>query len=883
MKSERLYRRLLSLLPRELREGFGDDMTALFAERLASAGSPFGRFWIWTRACADLLLSAPIEHMRARRERRAHSIEEPRRAPMSALAKDIRYAVRGLIKNPGFALITIITLAFGIGASTVAFTLVNGVLIRPLTYPEPNRLVTLWERWEDGREMILSFPNFDDWRNESRSYEGITALRFASEATVLGGEDPSRGILMPVSREFFEVVGVPPVMGRPILPEENRQGGERVAVLSYEFWERTFGLETELDQLTVTLGGQPFSVVGVMPPGFKVLEEVDLYLPLELNPFQVRDSHNYRAIGRLAPGITWGQAQQEMDGIAQRIREAYPEDTRTVGVNMRPLRTEVLGEVDRPLLLLMGAAGLLLLLACSNVASTLLARGTIREREMAIRTAVGAGRSRLLQLLLTESLIVGGLAGLVGLGLCRLAMNMVRAQGMDLVPRLQTVSIDAPVLLFALGVTLVTTAVFGLLPALRASGNAADALRSGQRGDSRRSRAVGWNFLVGGEAALAVILVVAAGLLLQSLREVLSVDANFRPEGVLAVALDFSANQYETVETRGQDVAALKREFQALPGVTHVGFINHLPTEGRMMTGPVIPSPLPEVRTHENSPPSSGFRVVDEDYFAAMGIPLIRGRVFTQEDGPNSPPVIVLNQALAELAFPGEDPIGRLVQFIPFWRGVDLTVVGVVAEARDWRNEPGSQHAGFVFWPQKLGYTRYLTAVIRTDGDPSALVRPVRERLRAVSPNVPGTIQPLSDIVGESFRERTFTLSVLGAFAALSLLLSAVGIFGVVSYTVSRRSREIGIQLALGAGPGLVRRRTFVSSFGVVVAGAAVGLLTALAAGGAIQSLLYEVSPRDPVTLVAAPIVLLAAAALAIGVPVVRYTRVDPAVTMRTE
>jgi predicted permease len=552
---------------------------------------------------------------------------------------------------------------------------------------------------------------------------------------------------------------------------------------------------------------------------------------------------------------------------------------------MRPLRGEILGEVDRPLLLLMGAAALILVLACSNVASTLLARSTTREREMAVRAAVGAARGRLVQQLFIESLVLAGLAGLVGLGLSHLALVLVRSQGPDLVPRLEVVSIDTLVLLFALGATLVTSLLFGLLPALGVSGDAAGTLRSGQRGDSRRTKALGWNLLVGGEAALAVVLVVAGGLLVRSLQEVLSVETNFRTEGVLTVAMDFTANRYESAQARASELDELKREFESLPGVTAVGFVNHLPMEGTMMTGPVLPVPVPDLDaiSEADIPPSSGWRVVDEDYFTAMGIPLLRGRVFSREDGLGAPPVIVLNEALANQVFPGEDPIGRLVQFLPFWSGVDLTVVGVVAEARDWRRVPGSQLEGFVHWPQRLNYTRYLTAVLRTSGNPAALAGPARERLRAVVPNVPGTIHTLSARIGESLRERTFTLTVLGSFALLSLILAAVGIYGVVSYSVSRRTREIGIRLALGAASGTVRQTIFSNSIGVVALGTAAGVLCALLVGGIIESLLYGVSPHDHMILILAPAILLATAALAIWLPVVRCTRVDPLITMRAE
>ncbi|UCG85526.1 MAG: ABC transporter permease [Gemmatimonadota bacterium] len=873
----------LTVRDRDVREGLLGDLQE---ELDNSAGaSSTTRLWLATVGGA---IALALRFTLARRSKHNDmSTDSDRRAraktALDTVQRDVNYAVRQFARSPGFSLAAVVTLALGIGASTVAFTLVNGVLIQPLPFSDPDRLAILRERRADGSELTLSFPNFEDWRSECRSFTGITAIRFPSDGTVLGGDEPARGTILLVSREFFQVLGAQPILGRPILPEENRPGGDPVAVLGYGFWQRVFGSNSDLSSLSVTISGRQFAVVGVMPPGFKVLEQGDVYLPLEPNAFRVRSSHNYRAVGRLAPGVTWAQAQEEMDRIAQRIRDAYPDETRTVAVSMRPLRGEILGEVERPLLLLLGAAGLLLLLACSNVASTLLARCTAREREMAIRTAVGAARIRLIQQLFTESVILAGMAGLLGLGLSQLTLTLVRAGGSDLVPRLPTVTIDQTVIVFALSATAVTAVLFGLLPALRVSGDSAATLRGRQRGDTPRTSNAGWSLLVGGEVALAVILLAACGLLLRSLQQVLAVETNFRPEGVLTVALDFTGSQYESDTARVADLQELKRQFLSLPGVTSVGFVSHLPIEATSMTGAVLPAPVPDVIELEDAPPSSGWRVVDEDYFTTMGIPLLQGRVFTAEDGADAAPVVILNQAVANQAFPGEDPVGRLVQFVPFWPDVDLTVVGVVAEARDWRRAPGRQPEGFVYWSQRMNYTRYLTAVIRTSGHPAALAGPVRQRLRAVSPNVPGTIHTMSSLVGASFRERTFTLSVLASFAAVSLVLAAVGIYGVVSYSVSRRSREIGIRMALGAASGAVRRRMFAASFSVVSAGTAVGILCALLAGSIMESLLYDISPRDPVILIAAPAILLAAAALAIWVPVCRHTRVDPLVTMRVE
>jgi len=774
------------------------------------------------------------------------------------------------------------TLAIGIGGTTVAFSLVKGVLLRPLPYPSDQELVAIRQLDPDGEVQTLSYPNFDDLRNQTRSLQGIAALRFPHATTILGGAEPASGVVVPVSREFFTVLGVPPALGRPILPVENRPGGDAVAVVGFEYWTRFLGSEEDLEGMRITIEGASYAVVGVMPPGFKVLESADVYLPLEQNPQRIRDSSNYRGIGRLSEGATLIQARTELTGIAHRLQEAYPEDARLSGVTVTPLREELLGSVTRPLFLLLGASGILLLLACSNVGSTLMARSVRREREMAIRTALGGSKSRLVRLAFIESLVLAGLSGAAGLGLTVGTLHSLKTLGSDLIPRLATVSLDPSVLAFALGATLLTSLLFGLLPALRIP-EPASGVRGGAHGASPHRRGMGWSFLVGGQVALALALVVASGLLLQSMRVILSTDTHFRPEGVLTVGLDLTSAGFTSEGDGMVRLAELKEKWRSLPGVTQVGFVSYLPTTRTMMTGTVYRPPLPENGFPEHMAGPVGWRIADPEYFRAMGIPLMKGRFFGNQDGPDSPPVIILNEPLERALFPQGDGVGSIVGFEPFWRDAQLEVAGVVAEARDWRVPEGEQMEGFILLSQRFRYGRFMTAVLRTPGDPSALVGPVRDQLRRVLPTVPGTFRTMDSILADSFRDRTFTLSVLGAFALLSLFLSAVGIYGVVSYTISARAREIGIMLALGAATRRLRMQMFLGAARPVVAGLAVGVGLALGAGRILEGILFQVSARDPVTLASAPLVLFAAAALAILLPVFRYTRVDPAGTMREE
>jgi predicted permease len=900
--AEGIYGRLLRFLPASLRNGFEDEMTHDFLMRLQGTRGIPGKAIVWVRGLTDIVCQGVSELLYhwaggartstggeavGREEEwkgrnRGRSGKPRGHGPFHTLDRDLAYAARTLRRNPSFAVVAALTLATGIGGTTVAFSLVRGVLLRPLPYPSDQELVVLRQLDPDGQEQTLSYPNFDDFRNEARSLQGIAALRFPHGTTILGGAEPASGVIVPVSREFFSILGVSPFLGRPILPEENRPGGDPVAVVGYEYWSHSLGAEERLEGRRIIVEGTSYAVVGVMPPGFKVLEDADVYLPLEQHPQRIRGSSNYRGIGRLAPGATLIQARTELNGIAHRLEEAYPEEARLSGVAMRPLREELLGAVTRPLILLLGASGILLLLACSNVASTLMARSVRREREMAIRTALGGGRARLVRLVFIESLLLAGVSGVLGVGLTLGTLESLKLLGADFIPRLATVSVDASVLAFALGATLVTSLLFGLLPAFRIP-EPASSLRSGALGNSPGRRGIGWSLLVGGQVALAVSLVVASGLLLRSMREILSTDTHFRPEGVLTVGLDFTSVQ--SVPIRGGQVrlSELKEEWRALPGVTDVGFVSYLPTNRGMMTGTVYRPPLPADGLPEHMAGPVGWRVVYSDYFQAMGIPLREGRFFQSQDGPDSPPVIILNESVARALFPDGDAVGSFVGFEPFSRDPELEVVGVVAEARDWRVPAGEQMEGFVLASQHLGYARFLTAAIRTSGESSGLIGPARERLREFQPGIPGNFRTLDSILADSFRDRTFTLGVLGVFALLSLFLSAVGIYGVVSYTVSARAREIGIMLALGAGTGRLRWQVFLGSARPVVAGLGAGLGLALATGRLLESLLFQVSPRDPTTLAAAPLALLVAASLAILLPVFRYTRVDPAGSMRAE
>ena len=606
-----------------------------FHMRLREARGPVGRAWVWVRTIGDLLTEGVSEALSANAAHKGGAgVPDGREGTRSdggggilgGLVLDLHFAGRTLRRNPSFTLIAAFTLALGIGATTVAFSLVKGVLLRPLPFPSDQELVVIREHRLDGDVQTLSFPNFDDFRNQSRSFEGIAALRFAAESTILGGAEPARGIILPVSREFFSVLGVMPFLGRPILPEENRPGGDAVAVVGYEFWGRALGAKETLEELRITVSGSSYAVVGVMPPGFKVLEDADVYLPLEHDAFMVRSSSNYRGIGRLAEGGTLDQAQVELDGISARLREAYPEETELSGVAMRPLREEVLGDLTRPLFLLLGASGLLLLLACTNVASTLMARSVRRRREMAIRTALGGGKARLARLVFTESLLLAALSGLGGVGLTLATLRVLKTAGAGLIPRLATVAVDGPVLAFALGATLLTSVLFGLLPAFRLP-EPSLTLRSGSGGNTQRRSGLGWNFLVGGQVALAVSLVVASGLLLRSMREILTADTHFRSEGVLTLALDFSAAGLNSTDERAGTLHELKTQLSSIPGVTDMGFGSYLPAVRDHDDRRGVPAPLASRGASGSRGPGGGVASGGRGLFSGHGNSTPRGEI----------------------------------------------------------------------------------------------------------------------------------------------------------------------------------------------------------------------------------------------------------------
>ena len=804
---------------------------------------------------------------------------------MDAIWQDLRYAVRTLTRSPGFALVALVTLALGIGANTAIFSVVNGILLRPLPYDRPEQLVWISEINTRGRPMAVAWPNFVDWRDESGSFTGLSPLSDGT-TTVLGGEEPVRASVALVGQDFWKIFPVQPLRGRLTTPEDHVPGAAPVVVVSRSFWQNELGGRA-LDTYTLEVQGAQVSVVGVLPDAFGFPAGAQMWTPAEpQNQSLSRSSHNWRVVGRLAPGVGLERARDEIDAITKRVvAQATDEDPDylATGAFTVPLADEVLGDVREPLLLLLGAAALVLLVACTNLASTLLARGAARGRELAVRASLGAGRGRIVRQLLTESLLLSVLGAAAGIGLAALVVRGLRAAAPGFLPRVADVRIDGTVLLFAVAVAALTALLFGLLPARRLTGmGPGDALRSGGRGNAAATRGGVWRFLVGTEVALALVLLAGSALLVRSFRTLLSEDAGFDASDVDVIPVSLSQIKYASAEDDARFYDRFLSELAALPGVSAAGVLSSVPTEG-------APNGRMELDGDLDEHADGEYVVASAGAFEALDIPLLEGRLFDERDGPDDAHVAVVNRSFAQKYWPGEDAVGKSVTgggMDNFYQErVFARVIGVVGDVR--QSGLAREPYPTVYFPytQRPFRIRYSASVVveAANGDAAALTSALRDRLRAADPDVPVRIRTLAGVVRASLGERRFVMMVLGGFSLTALILAGVGIFGVVSYSVARRTREMGIRVALGADPGGVLRLVMSAAMRMVAAGLVVGVVGALVLTRIMRSLLYQVSPSDPVAMVAAASLLAAAALLASWIPARVGTRVDPMITMRAE
>ncbi len=796
-------------------------------------------------------------------------------------AKEIRYAVRVLRAKPTFTVLAIAMLALGIGASTAIFTVVNSVLLESLPYGEPDRIVQLWEVSEEGNRMSLPEANFVDWKAEADSFESMSMFGYR-DSTVVGGLEPFRASIVTASEGFFDVIGVEPVMGSGFLPEHQRTGASPVAIVSHRFWRDILGSPDSLDGVRLTFSNRIHPVVGVVPEGLEFPVGTDVWTNQEgmgvvLNPS--RSAHNWRAIGRLKPGTTAAQASRQLETIAGRIRSEYTDVTAVGGVAV-PLNEQLTGGVRTPLIVLMAAVVILLLIACMNVTSLLLAHMEARQREFAVRTAIGATPHQLSRGSLAETLILASIGGVAGVILARWGVATMLATVGGNLPRAAEIGPDWTVYTFAALLVLTISVLVGMLPAVRFwKGNLVDSLKAGgrgQAGSNSRARSV----LVTVQVAMTIVLLVGGSLLARSLGQMLDVDLGFETTNRLAIELVQPFPQGEDETNRlGAFQQAFVERVTALPGVVGGGGINASPLTRSGSNG----------RFKIEDAGDSGdywpnYRVASPGYFRALGIPLLRGRLFDGNDGRVAPGVAVISESVANKVWPGEDPIGRRIDRSNM-DGVDqlMTIVGVVGDARYYGPDSDLQGEIYFNYTQRAAMTARFTWIIETTGDPAAIGPAVMTQVKEMNPKVPIRVRTMDSMLYVMLSGQLFNLSLLGVFAAVALTLAVMGIYGLIAYTVAHRTAEIGVRTALGARPGQVvwlfmRQSAVLISMGVVI-----GVVGALATSRVLESLLFEIEATDPAAYGLGVVALVVPALLAGYVSARRAAKVDPVRAIQAE
>ena len=804
---------------------------------------------------------------------------------MQTLWQDLRYGARMLLKNPGFTLIVLLTLSLGIGANTAIFSVVNTVMLRQLPFKNADRLVRLYESnpergWPD---FGVSHPNFLDWRARNQTFEAMAAMAGASFNLNAGGDvEVIRGTN--ITADFLPVLGVTPALGRNFLPEEDRPGGNtRVALISHGFWQRRFSGDPGIVGKTLTINDNPFIVVGVLPESFSWGgARNELFAPLAPDPARSRGDHRLRVIGRLKPGVAWERALADMNTVAQQLALQYPESNKGWSAGGQKFYDWVVpAERRRALLVFVGAVIFVLLIACSNVANLLLARGAARQKEISIRVALGAGRFRIVRQLLAEAILLALIAGALGLLVAMWTVEALKTMNPTNLPRLDELSVDGRVLAFGLLISLVTGVLFGLFPALQASRpDLNETLKDGARGSGGGAggqRARGALVIV--EVALSVALLIGAGLLLRSFWKLQDVKPGFEPNHLLTMRINLPRSRYQDNQAAWTFYSRLLQEIRGLPGAQDVGITSLMPMGGgNTSTDLQIPgrSPAPD-----GSQPSASWRIISPGYHRTLGIPL-RGRDFDERDTASSPPVTIISEEMARRYWPGEDPIGKKV-FIGSFGGRERTIIGVAGDVRSFGldTEPGAMVyvplATAALWNQ-------FSLVVRTRSEPTALASMVRGALRSIDANVPVyEVQTVEQMLSDSLGSRRFNMFLLGSFAGVALLLASVGLFGVMAYLVSQRTREIGVRLALGAQPHAVFRLVIGHGMQLALIGAGVGLAGAFGLARFLETLLFQIKPTDALAFTVAPALLLGVALLACYIPARRAMKVDPMVALRCE
>jgi putative ABC transport system permease protein len=806
---------------------------------------------------------------------------------MSKFLQDLRYGLRTMLKRPGFTLIAVMTLALGIGSSTAIFTVVDAAVIRGLPYRSPNELYHMWERTPqkefDQREF--SYPDYQDYLQN----KVCDIAAYTGGGTILNGNGESERVFAPnVSANFFSVLGVDAIRGRTFQTDEDKQGGPRVVVLTYGLWQRRFGGSEQILGQQLDLAGTSYTVIGVLPQSFQfAMRPADLFMPYQPTQNQLtrRYMHGTNLIARLKPGVTAAQAHAELSLVTSRIEQQYKDSHAGVALKLIPLQEQVVGQVKPILMILLGAVGFVLLIACANVANLLLTRALTRQKEVGIRVALGASRWRVVQQLLTESVLLSLAGGVVGLLLAywgtAALVSMLPPNQINALPFLQSLKIDARMLGFSFGLSVLTGVIFGLAPALQStrleltgvlkeggrntSGNVSQRLRSG---------------LVMTEIALAVMLLVGAGMLLKSLVRVLRTDPGFNPENVLTMTVVLPAAKYNDATSQINIQDQIEQKVKTLPGVTGVGTVNILPLQPGNTTrvnveGEPIPPPGQELEAN--------IRTVSDEYFGTLGVPLVSGRMFDTRDNANGQQVVIIGKTMADRMFAGRDPIGRRLKYA----GVEappISIVGVVADVKitglDQETRP------VIYYPFRQNSSTFANLVVRTSADPTALAGSIRNEIRSLEPGVAiFNVLAMPELIASSPAAfmRRFPATLIGVFAGLALLLSSIGIYGVVSYSVSQQTHYIGVRMALGARASDILKLILKQGLIIALAGIAIGSVGAFILMRLLQSLLFEVRANDASTYAVVAVVLFFIASLACYLPARRATKVDPLVALRYE
>ena len=892
---ERAFRALLLLYPAPFRRRFVDEMVDFFLARREEQrhrrGVPgVARYWL--HLIADVALSAPLQHVRALRFTSARDLpwaapEYPAEThPMETLKQDVRYALRTLARHPAFAVVAALTLALGIGANTAIFSVVDAVLLRPLPWPNNDRLVIVFSARAEQRTGGVAYLDYRDWREQSKAFDELAVIRGQS-VNLTGGETPERVIGSFVTASAFRLLGAGTLQGRLFTDVETEVATrEPVAVVNEKVWRSRFGSRPDMLGHTLVLNGQPFTIVGIMKPGFEApLGTPDVWLPIGYYPnkgdLELRGRGGVIVIGKLKPGVSVGRAQSDLDRITDRLAELYPVTNAGVSANVQSLKDQIVGPARTPLLIVLASVATVLLIACANVANLQLARAASRRRELSVRAALGAGRTRLMRQLLTESLVLSLAGGLAGIGLAYLGVKWLAGVVPNLLPLYGDIALNRGVLAFAAFVTVATGMFFGIAPAWQASRAQMQETLT-VRGDSAAGAKLGGgarSALVVGQIALCVVLLVSAGLLTRSLMALAAVKPGFDPDHVLTMQFRLPATKYDSDEKIVDVFTRAIAEIRTVPGVQHAALVRATPLNGNGETlpyeiegtGVVDPKQLPNA--HRN--------IISSDYFETLNVPRLAGRDFTPEDRRNTVPVAIVNQQLAKKIAPQGSAIGKRIRVAtdqPAW----ATVVGVVGNLKHFQLEEAPLDQVYVPYTQlPLIFTEL---VVRANGDPMLVANAVKSAIWRVDRDQPvWRIRPVTQSIEGQLGARKFTMRLLASFTILAVLLATIGVYGVMSYAVARRTQEMGIRMALGARSTQVIGMVLRQGMRTIVIALVIGLVVSIGATRLLQSQLFGVDRMDPLTFAAVPLVLAVVAFAACYLPARRASRIDPLVALRAE